>query len=594
MKIASMTSKRRSIIWRNFAKLMALIMLLIGLLALFVFRYASDTIHREFRSANQREAVNAAAALEGAFRQAKRVAAYLSVDTQSRFFFAGVSTRLFTQMDDTILSSQRFAAYAIPWIDSVYLYAPYTGQVIGVDRRYPLAEFTDADWASLMDETPPGGWGMRIRAANDLYPFVLTLLKRDDTHTREGVVVLNMNLRRIMDVIQRGDGTYQRVYWISGDGQVIARSGKQSLLEPLSVAPELAHFSRTRETQAILNADAEAPYAYAQVYMPEYDYYMVSITNLTDYAARMSAMRALLVAAISVMLLCGVGIALYFSLSAFGPVQRLAGLFDDPSYRQGEKRSGDEINRLADRIVQNIQTNQSLRKALDERTDLFNRTQMRALQAQINPHFLFNTLNMITVSAASVLGDDHPAPQMTVWLARLLRYSLESADLVSVLTEMKFAKMYTALLEKRYGSLFTAKWELESGIEDALMPKLLLQPLIENAVYHGISPREDGGTLRISAGTEAGAKIRILRLAVVDDGVGIPPEGLAALRDAVRRPGVLPDEHIGVVNVAERLRLLYLTDYQFDIESAPGEGTRIVVRIPLRFADDDQPRGDAG
>jgi two-component system sensor histidine kinase YesM len=573
-----MKLRTSSILWSNFIKLLALIVALICVITLFIFRYAEETLRSELIRANENEALKTAEEVRDVLTQARRIAAYLSVDRQSLFFFSGASGASFPQVEESILSALKSYPATVPWIHSVYLYSPVNDMMIGNAERYPRALFLDQDWdgGELLSER--GNWQLRLRSIENRYPFTLCLTMRAVEAIPGAVVAVNINLRRVYESIHKGDEQTQQAYWLDSSGNIIARADKQALIEPSSTAASLIHFRPNENAVSTLYAGAFTPYAYAQVYLPEYRSYLVSVTSLSDYAERIGALRSLILTAASAVVICGAAIAMYFSLVNYRPIRELVRLFDNPTLWNEGKSGAAEISALADRIVRSMQTSVTLRQALDERATLFHRTQLHALRSQINPHFLSNTLNMISVSAASVLGDDHPAPQMTIWLSRLLRYSFESSDRASMLSEVKHAKMYTSILEKRYGSLFRAEWVFDSGIENALAPRLLFQPLIENAVYHGLALLEKGGLLIVSGhADETGGR---LALSVEDNGEGMSESELETVRARLQNSDVLPDEHIGLANLMQRLRLLYLDDFTFTVDSKPG-GTRIEIIIPL-------------
>ena len=169
------------------------------------------------------------------------------------------------------------------------------------------------------------------------------------------------------------------------------------------------------------------------------------------------------------------------------------------------------------------------------------RAELAALQAQINPHFFFNTLNTI----ASLLEDDpETAEEVLHRLAGLFRYTFKASDTtpVSLDEELEFTRDYLAIERARFGDRLEVEWDIDPESRSVLVPGLLLQPLVENAIGHGIAPRVEGGRVRISSRLVD----RTLHLDVVDDGVGIQ----GGEEDLVR------DGH-GLGNVKRRLAAVY-------------------------------------
>ncbi len=210
--------------------------------------------------------------------------------------------------------------------------------------------------------------------------------------------------------------------------------------------------------------------------------------------------------------------------------------------------------------------------SLEEQKRLVLEARLDALQRQINPHFLFNTLNSI---AALVRSQPELARQMTVKLANILRALLKDHDtFVPLREELKFTDDYLDIEVVRFGA---AKLRVEKEIDPQTLhlpvPSILLQPLIENSIKHGLEPRLNGGTITLRSRIEGDR----LRIEVADDGVGIGARPTPRLR----RSGA----GIGMKNVQERLEVLYGNQASFQVVSNPGRGTLVTIEIPAPSAD---------
>lgn len=207
---------------------------------------------------------------------------------------------------------------------------------------------------------------------------------------------------------------------------------------------------------------------------------------------------------------------------------------------------------------------------------LMEREKLQQLRSQINPHFLFNTLNVILyTSQQEQAGRTY---DLINSLSRLFRYALGSNESqVPLIREVQIVDDFYALYRARFQDRLRMCWHIgpEVDLPDVLVPSFLLQPLVENAFKHGLAPKEEGGCVDITIR----ARDNMLIISVADDGVGMSPETLAALRDHLRQPPTT-GEHIGVYNVAARLRLRGEA-YGLDIQSRQGKGTTAVIHLPL-------------
>ncbi len=199
----------------------------------------------------------------------------------------------------------------------------------------------------------------------------------------------------------------------------------------------------------------------------------------------------------------------------------------------------------------------------EELRELALAAQLAALRAQLNPHFLFNSLNSI---AELVRVDPERAEECVERLAEILRYVLKRTqiDLVPLRDELRIAQSYLDIERARFGEALQVETRIEDEARTVMMPGLILQPLVENAVKHGISQKVGGGLITIEAGLENGD----LRLSVRDTGVGMKPSDAPF------------DSGVGLRNLRERLTRRYGMRYEPTIESRPGEGTMITLRVP--------------
>ena len=190
--------------------------------------------------------------------------------------------------------------------------------------------------------------------------------------------------------------------------------------------------------------------------------------------------------------------------------------------------------------------------------------QLAALRAQVNPHFLFNSLNSI---AQLIATDPAKAEACVERLGEIYRYLLHRAhaDFVPLAEELSVAESYLEIERARFGDALTVEEQIDVRARGLLLPSLILQPLVENAVKHGISPKVGGGRVTIEAHVDDGD----LRLAVRDTGVG------------VRDQQAMFEHGVGLRNVRDRLLRLYGADYAPQVVSRPGDGTTVTLRIPV-------------
>ncbi|WP_455620186.1 histidine kinase [Eisenbergiella sp.] len=199
--------------------------------------------------------------------------------------------------------------------------------------------------------------------------------------------------------------------------------------------------------------------------------------------------------------------------------------------------------------------------------------QLRALQAQINPHFLYNTLE--DIRSIALENNIISISEMTKALARIFRYCISKENIVTVREEIAHIRNYAQIQHYRYGERLSIMYYVDEKIMDCRIVKFILQPIIENALSHGIEPKLGKGVITIIGGI----KEQKIEFRIIDNGIGMTPEQLVQINNdlADRRES---SRGIGLINVDMRLKLHYGEQYGIVVESHFGEGTQVTVRMP--------------
>ncbi|CAG7600365.1 hypothetical protein PAESOLCIP111_00389 [Paenibacillus solanacearum] len=231
------------------------------------------------------------------------------------------------------------------------------------------------------------------------------------------------------------------------------------------------------------------------------------------------------------------------------------------------------------------------RKLVDSKTHIYElqlhkkQAELQYLKSQINPHFLYNTLETIK-GIAHVRGVPE-IREMTDALSRVFRYSIKGEEQVRLEEELRIIRAYVSIQQVRFADRFDVRYKLADACSDCRVMKMILQPLVENAVFHGIEPSLERKLLTIGCRWEKDD----LLLWVADDGAGIEPERLEAIRASLETANgesspAHRNAHIGLRNVDSRIKYTYGAEYGIvSIDSAPGCGTKVTIRIPAREED---------
>ena len=288
-----------------------------------------------------------------------------------------------------------------------------------------------------------------------------------------------------------------------------------------------------------------------------------------------------------------ISIIIFFILerSAIRPLYQMAKYVNQVQASQGKRtsqldlRGSREANLLSRNFNQMLDSIETLNRQITEAEVYKKQTEIAMLKSQINPHFLYNTLETIRGMAYST-GNEEIA-RMTFALAQVFRYSIKSPEFVELKYEIAMVKDYLSIQQVRFADRFCTHMDIHPDTMGCLLPKMLLQPLVENAIQHGIELLESDGELLIRSTIEQGELVIIVK----DNGVGMDAEALEQLKQELRQQEGLNINNsgnsvkIGVVNVHGRIQRYYGAGYGLEISSEPGIGFTASFHLPIRRSD---------
>ena len=236
-----------------------------------------------------------------------------------------------------------------------------------------------------------------------------------------------------------------------------------------------------------------------------------------------------------------------------------------------------EIERLGHSIRSMVSTMRHLMDDIIEQEAQKRRSELDVLQSQINPHFLYNTLDSVVWMTENGRTDE--AILMVTSLARFFRISLSrGSNIIPIADELEHARHYLTIQKMRYKNKFSAVIAAEDGVEGLYTIKLIVQPILENAIYHGMAYADGDGEITVRARRDGEDVV----IEVADNGPGIPEETVERLLDQsyAAAPGT-KGSGIGLRNVHQRIRLTFGEEYGLAIHSEPDAGTTVCIRLPV-------------
>ncbi|MFB9278846.1 cache domain-containing sensor histidine kinase [Cohnella cellulosilytica] len=469
-------------------------------------------------------------------------------------------------------------------LNTVYLYTDGGERFYSNRTRHePYSPDTLAEFADRLRESEREWIFVQNDAsANRESVYLVRRIGQPFTHAYLGCIVMEIHLSELADTIRMGQVPEQSVY--------VLWNGTRPVYGPEGNWADTGIAVENRDGRMQVTAPEEHRYLLSSATAAESEWTVVSLLPQNRLSSGIDQVRNWIMAAAGLSILLSIAIAYGMAVGIANPVKRVrnamrkfeAQLLSTRVTVQGRDEVAElavGFNHMAERLQSLI--DQVYRAEIAEKD-----AQLRALQAQIHPHFLHNTLESIRMLAEIRGASD--VGEMTRALGVLFRAATEYSTLIPVEVEWNLVRQYLLIQEYRFDGTLTVDASIEPEVRNVLVPKLTLQPIVENCIQHGLMPRRAPreGMIRLRAYRESEFAI----VEVMDDGVGMSAEALRELVARLQSDEASDDgESVGLTNVHRRIRLQCGREYGLSVTSAPNVGTRIVIRLPM-----DKGRGGSG
>jgi two-component system sensor histidine kinase YesM len=462
----------------------------------------------------------------------------------------------------------------------------YNGQVLKSDPRLNIKDYIkieNQDWYLAAKEAhgKPVVSSSHVQAFVDDPHWVVSLskeLKSPNSQDRKGILLIDLNYKVISEIckkVQLGSKGY--IFIIDKQGNIVYHPQQQLIYSGLKTEM-IPQVLKAKGKSFIVEHDGEKK-LYTITTSDLTGWKVVSVTNVNDMIMDGKETKKFFMMMMIISILLSLLIAFVISTRISRPIRKL-----ELSMKQVEMGNFDieldffynhEVGRLSKSFNMMTRKIKELMQQVVEEQKALRKSEIKALQSQINPHFLYNTLDSIIWMAES--NQNEEVIDMTSSLAKLFRISLNKGqDTVPISGEIEHVKNYLLIQKMRYRNKLDFIIDVDPAIMSYQTIKLILQPLVENAIYHGIKNKEGKGLIRI-LGNEVEGKIL---LQVIDNGVGMDSEQMKKIYSD-ENCKISKGNGVGVKNVHERLQIYYGQDFGVSFESEVDRGTTVSIWLPV-------------
>ncbi len=493
----------------------------------------------------------------------------LSVMSDVKFIFLdNKNNELYFQKNTDVLKILKIYFQGNNSVNSVYVYNNAKNYVITGSGTVPVRYLPDTSWINEYEKMEKYDLNVVFRQKDNEKITVATFLYRaQKEEIYDGGIVVNLDINKSMPsknskstqlIIDRASGKI--VY--SNNSNIT-----QSMLNEL-----LKHKNSITRYDKKYFSVAAIPSEYIA-----YDF--VTVDLLENYGKNRLFTYFYSILILLALIMVFYIVALFLANILYRPINELTSLVDNPFSQETKKYLENDVNtkKIADKLFLVVSNNEKLQNELNKKMETLNYAQLKALQWQINPHFIFNTLNMLYYISTKATTESSPISKGIMSLSKLMRYCLKTdSESVALSEELKNAEEYLKIIKSRVGDNFEIVWKTEEEHLDNKIVKMTIQPILENCFRYGFEETNYKGIIVIETKKEDG----FFKISISDNGKGFEKEKVSELNKLFSESPYIPEKHIGLFNVNSRISLIYGEEYGLEIHSEKNKGTTVTMKFP--------------
>ena len=457
------------------------------------------------------------------------------------------------------------------YIDSIYVYSAKNNYVLSSKNSNYYEDFYDK---SALEPFINRQQSRYITLSKTLQPKSYTIdfgFEFLGNTCETGVITVNLDPDKLREHILTSENDMEAFFLLDENQNVLFSTLSNMEGKPL---PEQyrSENSLTRHGEVIKE---NSQLFYSETICEQLSF--VAVGNFMHYKANLKNTALFITLLVILALLLPLAVSFYASIRFYNAIANITTSLQTGQYAAAEN-DFNEISFINQNIISMIRTQNDIEKELVNKINTLKVAQTVALQTQINPHFLFNTLNLVNVIVMQNLKKENDAEKVISLLAEMLRGTLSTNEFItSVSEELHNTKLYVEIERIKYKNNFDIYWDIDDNVANLKTAKIILQPIVENAFEHGIRKlRGKKGIVRIRAYTTD----HHLIFTVNDNGIGMSAERLKEVREQMEKGNLHDSKHIGLYNVNQRIKLIFGMEYGCSITSAEGN-TTVAVSLPI-------------
>lgn len=570
-----------NLFFRNFCASMLIAVFLTTFFGAYTYYTGSQDFYDEIHNKRQNSLHYVKSVIDDTIMSMDKIAIYTKMQSSAQRFI------LDAQNDNNVLNEikQYVKNYTAiyQYIDSIYIYSEGKDEIFSSAneqlKTLSAQEFEDLKWIEYYKKIDANEMSIFEHKCNDGRSYFITIVRPVSFNGKDkvGAVIMNLNVMAFAEFLNY-ENIGENIFLISKDGNIILSRDKFLIFKNVKDNQEYKNLMDLTEskTQTI---EIQGEKAYTTTIKSSYnDWNYVIYDYTSQYGAEWTAFFWQFMKVCIVFFVLSLLVTYFLTMRNYKPLKNILTFLDNTGDKKEEEEEMRKGAYYSDKLASFVMNNKT--KADEELMQQFvgyNKAQIMALQSQIKAHFLYNMLSTIQWHAFDMTETENDVSVMIYKLGEFFKTSMEiNTSVLSIEEEIANARLYIELMQLRYEDVFSVHWDIDNNVFKYKTINICLQPLIENSIEHGLRWRTSKGKLMISARTSG----EMIELVVADDGVGMDADKVSELNRMLESKTEYQSEHVGIINVCERLKFMFGNESSVKIESKPDVGTVVTLRIP--------------
>ncbi|MFU7517127.1 sensor histidine kinase [Clostridium sp. HCS.1] len=554
-------------------------------LAIFIaFNYLNNIYNEQIMSANQAALSRTKDSIDMISRQVETALLSLATDLEVENILR-FNRQNYNEKDSDMIKSINSVEKVIntyvyygDFIDSICIYSEKSGyKVVTSNISYIDWKYSDTIEEEFNNNISKSYWTSVIPEKNTISFFRSIPIYSSE---KSGVVVVSIDIDSINKLINENKDVIIEDFYILNNDSIVFNKDKNLLNKNISSVELLEGMKRLDLGEGSTITIEGREYFTNNIQSDYNDWNFISLVSGKDNKLRVNRIRDIMIGflifSISIVLI----ISFLIAVKLFTPIEEILGILEKKNNDSSPIYSKSKINELKI-ISRGLESSMSdvkyLKEELNNRMRLLKKARSIALQSQINSHFLFNTLENIRWKVMEFTNGENEGSHMISNLSKLLRIGLNTKEYMNTLeNEIEHIKIYLEIQKIRYEDRFEVIYNIDDETLETMLPKITLQPIVENAIYHGIKPTNKKCILTIKSFL---LKDKVF-IEISDDGIGMDEEKCRYINNELQTEYIKEENHIGIKNVNQRIKLSFGENYGIEIKSKLNIGTSIVISVP--------------